>query len=110
MKKIKTVKKFYFKNEDVDKCINRELPLSLKDIEFLIDKIHLQYPALDKTEISIIIKSVFETLRLFLINGNVLNLNKFLFDTKLFFYQRKIKGKETPHVKIKTKTPNILKP
>lgn len=108
MKKVKQVKEFFFKNmekEDLVNEINTDLPLQIKLLEPLIDRIYKRYPIIDKTEISVIVKAALEEIRSFLILGNIINFNKFVFDMKFLFF----KHMEFPALKVHIKTPPELK-
>lgn len=108
MKKLKYVKDFFFKNMshiDMVELLNRKLPISLKDNEDLIDRIHSRYPLIDKTQISIIVKSVFQSIRDLLILGKVLNFNNLFFDTKLHFFDYRRGDYILPALKVKISTP-----
>ncbi len=109
MKKKKTVLEFKWIDEDIVKNIDKSHPISLEYIEHIINNIYNKYPALDKSKISLIIKSIFENMRYFLLTGNIININNFLFDTKLHVFIRKINNKKVPNLKIKTKTSKVLK-
>lgn len=108
MKKVKIAPVFHFKEqskEDMIESLNAEFPLNLKDLAPLVDRIHEKYPYIDKSEISLIVKATFESIREFLVLGYVINFNKFLFDMKLHFYRIK----EKIGVKVKAKTPPKFK-
>jgi len=108
MKKTKTIKSFFFKgythNETVN-IINKELPISLKYNEDLIDRIHFKYPILNKTEITIIVKLIFESIRELMILGKILNFNNLFFDTKFHFFKYRKEGRILPALKVKISTP-----
>lgn len=112
MKKPKCVKKYYFSNkshyEMVD-YINKELPINIKYNEDLINRIYSKYPLIDKSQISIIVKSVFQSIRDFLILGKVLNFNNLFFDTKLYFFAYCKKRHILPSLKVKISTPPPLR-
>lgn len=112
MKKSKTVKPFFFKNKthlEVVDQINREEPVNIRYNEDLVDRIHMRYPLLDKYQISIIVKAIFQSLRDFLVLGKVLNFNGVFFDTKLFFFGHRRGGHILPSLKIKVSTPPPLR-
>jgi len=69
------------------KIINKRYPIKLKELEGVIDSVHIRYPFLSKTEISIIVKTFFEMIRENLILGSIINFNKYFFDMKFFFSQ-----------------------
>lgn len=106
MKKSKTIKEFYFRDADIIEQLNVELPINVKYLENLINRIYKRYPLIDKLEISVIVKAVFEALRELLVSGCIMNFNKFLFDMKLLFFKKE----HWPSVKVKlTPAPTIRK-
>jgi|SRR5579885_1331239 len=112
MPKLKTIKEYYFKEVDRQEMVdqlNRELPVNVKFNEDLVDRIHARYPLLDKTEISVIVKSVFQSIRDLLVLGKVLNFNTLFFDTKLHFFDHRRDGHILPSLKVKISTPPPLR-
>ena len=112
MKKPKTVKEYYFREVDhqgMADQLNRDLPVNIKYNEDLVDRIHARYPLLDKTQISIIVKSVFQSIRDLLVLGKVLNFNTLFFDTKLHFFDHRRDGHILPSLKVKISTPPPLR-
>lgn len=112
MPKLKTIKEYYFKEADRQEMVdqlNRDLPVNVKFNEDLVDRIHARYPLLDKTEISIIVKSVFQSIRDLLVLGKVLNFNTLFFDTKLHFFDHRRDGHILPSLKVKITTPPPLR-
>lgn len=109
MRKSKTVKEFSFLNlskQDMVNFLNTEAPINIKTLEPLINRIYEKYPVIDKSKIAIIVKTVFEVMREFLVLGYVMNFNKLVFDWKLFFFQF---NKINLGLKAKLKTPQKLK-
>ena len=112
MKKPKYVKKFFFKDMshiDMIDFLNQELPINIKNNEDLINRVHSRYPLIDKIQISIIVKSVFQSIRDLLILGKVLNFNNLFFDTKLHFFDHRRNGHILPSLKVKITTPPSLR-
>jgi len=112
MKKQKIVRPFSFNgrsHQDMVDLLNKELPINLRYNEAMINRIHNKYPLISKTEISIIVRAVFQSFRDLLVLGNVLNFNGLFFDTKLFFFQRFRKGRIVPSMKVKLTTPPKLR-
>jgi hypothetical protein len=108
MKKPKTVKPFFFKNithQEMVDILNTEYPISLKHNEDLINRIHERYPLIEKHQISIIVKAIFQSLRDFLVLGKVLNFNNLFFDTKFHFFDYRKNGRILPALKVKMSTP-----
>lgn len=112
MKKPKTVRPFYFVNmskQDIVDMLNNECPINIKYNEDLVDRIYARYPLVSKTEISIIVKAVFQSFRDLLVLGKVLNFNTLFFDTKLYFFARYKRGHILPSLKVKMSTPPKLR-
>lgn len=112
MKKQKIVKPFFFKDrshQDMVDLLNKELPINLRYNEAMVKRIHDRYPLISKTEVSIIVRAVFQSFRDLLVLGNVLNFNGLFFDTKLFFFQRCRKGRIVPSIRVKVTTPPKLR-
>lgn len=111
MKKVKTVKQFFFKNKTHDEMveiINKDLPIKIENTD-LIDRIYVRYPLIDKIKISFIVKSVFQSMRELLILGKILNFNNLFFDTKLHFFDYRRNGHILPALKVKISTPPPLR-
>jgi len=105
MKKVKTIRKFYFENlseVDIINLVNREQPINIKHLSFIVDKIYAKYPLIDKSEISVIVRAVFESIREFLILGYIINFNKTFFDMKFHVFQF---AKKFSGLKVKLTTP-----
>lgn len=103
---------FYFRdlsNEELKNSVNNNYPIRISQLELIIDRIHHKYPSLDKSEISLVVRAVFESLRDFLILGYVINFNKFLSDMKLNFFTRVIDGKIGSALRVKLQTPKTLR-
>lgn len=112
MKKPKIVKPFFFKDrshQDIVDLLNIDHPINLKYNEDLVNRIHIRYPFLTKTQISIIVKATFQSFRDLMILGKVLNFNKLFFDTKLYFFDYRRDGHIFPILKVKISTPPPLK-
>ena len=112
MKKQKTTRPFWFKDmthkQMVDE-LNEEYPVNLRHNEDLVNRVHLRYPILDKTSISIIIKTVFQSFRDLMVLGSVLNFHKLFFDAKLHFFDYRKNGHILPSLKVKISTPPNLR-
>lgn len=109
MKYKKNANSFEFKEiskEQMVDIINSKHPIKLNKISYFADKIHERYPIATKTEIVMVLKEVFETIREMLVLGYVINFNKLFFDTKLYFFASS-QGKAA--AKIQAKTPPTLK-
>lgn len=112
MKKLKTIKPFYFKgmdHQEVVNLLNVEYPVNIKYNEDLVNRVHARYPLIDKTQVSIIIKGIFQSFRELLILGKILNFNNLLFDCKLHFFDHWRDGRILPSLKVKISTPPPLR-
>ena len=107
------VENFRYKDKshrEVYEIIEKELPISMKNNEDLIDRVHERYPILSKTEISIIVKAVFSSLRELLIMGKIVNIRTVLAYMRLAFNKAIFKRKKPQvNVKIKMHTPDELR-
>ncbi len=111
-KKPKTVRPFYFKDLDHQEMVdlvNTENPINLKHNQDLIDRVHARYPLIDKVQVSIIVKAVFQSMRDLLVLGKVLNFNNLFFDAKLHFFDYRRDGHILPSLKVKISTPPPLR-
>ena len=112
MKKPKTVKPYVFKDlshQDVVDLLNEESPINLKYNEDLVNRVSSRYPLINKSEVSLIIKAVFQSMRDLLILGRVLNFNNLLFDMKLKFFDYRKNGHILPALRVKVSTPPPLR-
>lgn len=112
MPKLKKTKEYYFKEidrKDMVDHLNSTLPVNIKYNEDLVDRVHSRYPLLDKTEVSVIIKAVFQSIRDLLVLGKILNFNTLFFDTKLYFFDHRRNGRILPSLKVKITTPPTLR-
>jgi len=91
-------------NQEMIDELNSIYPVSIKHNEDLVDRIHARYPLLEKSQISIIVKAVFVSLRDLLILGKTLNFNTIFFATKLMIFKYPRFNKIWPCLKIQMKT------
>lgn len=107
-----TNNEYYFqdksKQEKVDE-LNSDLPISLKHNEDLVNRVHARYPMIDKSEVGIIVKSVFQSIRELLVLGNSVNINNLFLGAKLHFFQRPGGGRILPSLKVRLATPPHLR-
>lgn len=89
--------------------LNSELPISLKYNQDLVNRVCERYPLVSKTDVSIIIKAVFQSFRDLLVLGKILNFNNLFFDTKLHFFEHCRDGHILPSLKVKISTPPPLR-
>lgn len=69
----------HFKDQDLQEFsdfINRQYPMKITEHEDLIERIYSRYPYISKGEVAIIVKTVFEGIRHFLIIGKNLHFKK----------------------------------
>jgi hypothetical protein len=112
MKKQKVVSPFFFKQldrQEVVDLINSEMPVNIKYNEDLVDRVYARYPLIDKTQVSIIVKAVFQSLRDLLVLGKVINFNNLFFDTKLLFFLHRRGMVIFPALKVEISTPPPLR-
>jgi hypothetical protein len=112
VKKQKTIIPFYFKdmtNQQMVDHLNEKYPISLKHNEDLINRINARYPILSKSEIGIIVKTIFGSFRDLLVLGKILNFNSLFFDTKLYFFGYRRDGHILPSLKVRISTPPKLR-
>ncbi len=112
MKKPKIVKPFHFKglsHQEMVDLLNEENPVNIKYNEALVNRVYARYPLIPKAEVSLIIKSIFQSMRDLLILGKVLNFNNLFFDTKLHFFDYHKEGHILPALKVKISTPPPLR-
>ena len=112
MKKPKIVKEYVFKDmthHEMMDLLNKELPVNIKYNEDLVNRVHERYPFVDKTDVAIVIKGIFQSFRDLLVLGKVLNFNKLFFDTKLYFFDYRKNGHILPSLKVKISTPPPLR-
>jgi hypothetical protein len=112
MKKVKIARSFYFKDlshQQVVDYMNINYPISLKNNQDLVERVYQRYPLIDKSEVGIIVKAVFSSIRDLLILGKVLNFNKLFFDCKLSFFTHRKKGVIFPALKACVSTPPSLR-
>jgi hypothetical protein len=107
-----TVKPFEFKNmtkEKMVQCIDQTIPISLKNHEDLIDRIHVRYPLITKAEVGIIVSAIFYSIREFMVLGYVQNYFGLLVDLKLRFFARPRRSVILSVVKVSVATPPKLR-
>jgi hypothetical protein len=112
MKKLKTVNPFYFRDQTHQQIVdqlNTDHPVNIKYNEDLVNRVHDRYPLISKTQVSIIVKSVFQSFRDLLVLGRVLNFNNIFFDMKLHFFDYRKNGHILPSLKVKISTPPPLR-
>lgn len=112
MKKPKTVKPFHFKeltHQQMVDLLNEENPVNIKYNETLVNRVYARYPLISKSEVSLIMKSLFQSMRDLLVLGRVLNFNNLFFDTKLHFFDYHKDGRTLPALKVKISTPPPLR-
>jgi hypothetical protein len=105
-KKIKESNFYYLKTyQEVVDLINKELPISLKFNEDLVNRVHEKYPLISKAETAVIIKGVFQTMRDILVSNRVIHLAGVFCHVKFKVFKRL----GIPAVSCFIFTPNHLK-
>jgi hypothetical protein len=90
-------------------ALNKEYPINLKHNEGLVNRVAVRYPLLKKSEVGLIIRGAFQSLRDLLVLGKTLNLNSLLCDAKLFFFIQPRNGKRHPSLRINVSTPPSMR-
>jgi predicted rRNA methylase YqxC with S4 and FtsJ domains len=87
-----------------------DLPISLKHILPIVDRVHSRYPTISKIEVILIIKSLLEVIRELLVLGKIVSIND-LFDHAhvIFYIIERRNGKSFPSVKIRVQTPRDMR-
>ena len=89
--------------------LNKDYPIDINKLSPIIDVLHEKYPLISKTDITIIVKSIIESLRDLLIMGHIISVDNFFNDLK-FHYFRMFKNNTTYFgVKAKCKLSSSLK-
>lgn len=86
-----------------------KLPISLKYIQHIIDKISIRYPLIDKTEITVIIKTLLETMRDILLAGDRITVRGLFSGMHLVSLNHIWNNKFVRTIKIKMKTSRKIK-
>lgn len=95
--------------QNIIELLDRNLPISIKNNASLIDRIHSRYPLLSKSEISILVCTIFQSMRELLVTGKTLNFNGLWFDMKLYFFDYMRNNKNFPALKMHISTPAKLR-
>ena len=89
--------------------LNTEHPVNLKYNEELVNRVYARYPLVDKSQVAIVVRSIFQSFRDLLVLGKVLNFNNLFFDTKLHFFDYRKGDAILPSLKVKISTPPPLR-
>lgn len=89
--------------------LNNKLPINLGGLEKIINSVHARYPILSKTEISLIVKALFEELREQLVHGNTINLLNIGSGIRIHTYCKLYSTKLVGNVRVQVNTPPGLK-
>jgi nucleoid DNA-binding protein len=84
-------------------------PISIKYIDHIISRIYDQYPYISRYEISLIVKTFFDTMRTILVSGSSISINSFIGKMSLIRFRRTIKNKIYNIVKAKVSTPKKIR-
>jgi len=107
--KISTTASIVNNNQMIVDYLNNNYPISIKYNEDLVNKVHARYPLLDKSEIGIVVKAIFSTLRDLLIRGETLNINNLFVNARLLMFKHKRGGVIFPAIKAQLDTPPHMK-
>jgi hypothetical protein len=89
--------------------LNQDFPISLKEIDPLINRIYERYPHLTHYEIVSIVKKFFETIRYLLLTGNIISFNTLIPRMQLLTFKKNINGIYRLVNKMKLSTPKKMK-
>lgn len=112
MNKYREIQSFTYKDRTYSEMVdylNHKLPINLSLNEDLINKIHVKYPILSKTEISIVVKGIFQSIRDLLVANKILNFNTLFFNAKLLCFPQQKTGYMIPRLKVKIETPPTMR-
>ena len=115
--RVTDIKPFYFKdntnnsitNKEFNTILDKDIPITLINNIDLVDRVHSRYPLLDKTDIAIIIKTVFESIRESLVICKNLSFKEFINRFYIIFYKTSRFGDIKHIVKTQFNTPKGLR-
>lgn len=85
---------FYFKDmtkQEVVDLLDREHPINLRHNQDLLERVYARYPFISKTEISLIVKTTFQSIRELLVLNHSLYFCTVFCNVKLRFNRRRDK-------------------
>lgn len=91
------------------KQLDNQFPISLKHIDHILERVYDRYPQISKHEISLIVKTFFETMRSILVSGNSISISNFVSKISLIAFSRTSYNKNYRVVKAKVSTPKKIK-
>lgn len=89
--------------------LNKIFPISLVNIQHIINRVHARYPILEKQDITLIIKSFFESIRYILINGDSISISNLFTNMQLYYFYKVQKSKLVKIVKVRLSTAKKMK-
>jgi len=87
---------------------NRQFPINIKHLAHIIDRVSVRYPASPKSEIVMVAKAFFESMREILVQGDKLSVRELMSHAHLLYYSLILNGKFTRKVRIKLTTSKNL--
>jgi hypothetical protein len=96
--------KFVIPEKELIEDINKDLPINIKKLEVIVNRIHEKYPLLDKSDVAIVVKTIFETMRELLIKNHEISVNNFFKSMKFYYFTHCRQGHIIPALKIKINT------
>jgi hypothetical protein len=105
-------RQFFFdqlEHQEVIDLLNQQNPINLKYNLDLVDRVQARYPLLDKSQVSLIIRAIFQSWREFLLLGKTINFFSFFFKCRLFPIKCHRNGVIETRIKVKISTPPPLK-
>lgn len=95
-----------------DRCLtdmNSLRPISLGSVMHLVDRIHEQYPLVDRTTITYVVKRFLEKFRRDVLSGQTVTSGDVISNARLMQYSRETRRGKQHHLKVKLATPKRLK-
>jgi nucleoid DNA-binding protein len=80
--------------------MDKKYPINISELENIITRIHNKYSIINKSEITLIVKSFFEEMRYLILIGKEININNFIPSVKLIRY--KVKDRDATRLKLST--------
>ena len=88
--------------------LNQLLPISLKHLVPVIERVYERYPQASKADISLVIRRFLELLRLLIISQETVSINRLFPNLRLQSFARFTKGKYNRVVKLLVSTPKAM--
>ena len=96
-------------HEQMRDLINEKFPINLRYNEDLVDRVHKKFGSSTKTDVAIVIKAAFESVRDLIILNKTISLLKLFQSFRLFYYAYNAKEKLYTTATVKLVTPKGMK-